>query len=210
MRLTPSRPVVSGKNRHNGVGRAGARTRVLNLLCFGNSKLFFSSHLHESFPRHVPVAVHVSYHERPAPHMRALLARYRRGESGAMTPLLIERISGAQKKLCSAPRRFSPSAGSEKLVGFVVENGPWEWSGTPPFTFKAQGELQTPWGPGRWGPLGDDMLFADFVGSRHNLQFDLRDMSRFTSSRCGDGEPVVGKLQGGSRSRSRSRRGRTF
>ena len=41
----------------------------------------------------------------------------------------------------SEARRFSPSAGSEKLVGFVVENGPWEWSGTPPFTFKAQGEL---------------------------------------------------------------------
>ena len=61
--------------------------------------------------------------------------------------------------------------------------------------FKAQGELQTPWGKGRWGPLGDDALFADFVGSRHNLQFDLRDMGRFTSSRCGDGEPVVGKLQ---------------
>ena len=54
-------------------------------------------------------------------------------------------------------------------------------------------------GAGRWGPLGGDgdQLFADFVGSRHNLQFDLRGApGRFTSSRCGDGEPVVGKLKG--------------
>jgi hypothetical protein len=35
------------------------------------------------------------------------------------------------------------------------EHGPWEWSGTPPFRFKAGGVLDTPWGAGRWGPLGD-------------------------------------------------------
>ena len=29
--------------------------------------------------------------------------------------------------------------------------------------------LDTPWGAGRWGALGDgdDLLFADFVGNRH-------------------------------------------
>ena len=65
--------------------------------------------------------------------------------------------------------------------------------------------LDTPWGAGRWGPLGDgdELLFADFVGSRHNLRFDPEHMGRFTSSRCGDGEPVVGKLvQAGSRGRA--------
>ena len=65
--------------------------------------------------------------------------------------------------------------------------------------------LSTPWGAGRWGPLGGDgdMLFADFVGSRHNLQFDLRGApGRFTSSRCGDGEPVdEGKRAGDDRPR---------
>ena len=79
----------------------------------------------------------------------------------------------------------------------MIESGPWEWSGVPPFVFQAGGVLSTPWGAGRWGPLGTDgdQLFADFVGSRHNLHFDLRAApGRFTSSRCGDGEPVVGKL----------------
>ena len=71
---------------HNGVRRAGARARVMNVLCFGNSKLFFAAHLHEAYPSHVPAAVHVSYHEKPAAYMRALLARYRRGERGALQP----------------------------------------------------------------------------------------------------------------------------
>ena len=239
---------------HNGVRRAGARTRVMNVLCFGNSKLFFTAHLHEALPTHVPVAVHgaracsrvhligtrplrvstcsegrgvcryragrpvrmhtlhipktaacpvcaVSYHERPASYMRALVARYRRGERGAMQPLLTERISRAERELCAAPRSFGARAGSARLVGYVQAHGPWEWSGTPGLSFKAGGVLQTPWGAGRWGPLGDgdDRLFADFVGSRHNLRFEPQDMGRFTSSRCGDGEPVVGKLVSQSR-----------
>ena len=190
---------------HNGVRRAGARTRVMNVLCFGNSKLFFAAHLHESYPSHVPAAVHVSYHEKPAVYMRALVARYRRGERGAMQPLLTERISKEERALCAGPRTFGARAGSARLVAFVQEHGPWEWSGTPPFRFKAGGVLDTPWGAGRWGALGDgdDLLFADFVGSRHNLRFDPQQMGRFTSSRCGDGEPVVGKLvHAGSRGRA--------
>lgn len=56
-----------------------------------------------------------------------------------------------------------------------------------------------PWGPGRWGPLPgtDNALFADFVGSKHNIRFDLADPSQFTSARCGDGEPVLGRLASG-------------
>ena len=65
-----------------------------------------------------------------------------------------------------------------------------------PLHFKPDGTLQTPWGLGSWGRLSgaDNALFADFVGNRHNLRFDLADMSRFTSARCGDAEPVIGKL----------------
>ena len=60
-------------------------------------------------------------------------------------------------------------------------------------TFKAGGELSTPWGGGRWGVLRGERLFADFVGSRHNLKFERE--GQFLSSRCGDGDPVVGRLQ---------------
>ena len=95
----------------------------------------------------------------------------------------------------------APRAGSEKLVAFVQQHSPWEWSGVSGLVFGANGELSTPWGKGRWGPLGDggNALFADFVGSMHNLQFNPQELERFTSSRCGDGEPVIGKLAQGRR-----------
>ena len=73
-------------------------------------------------------------------------------------------------------------------------HGPWSWGGTPPLTFAPGGELRTPWGAGRWGPTeADDILYADFVGMKHQLTFDAG-FAKFTSARCGDGEPVLGKL----------------
>lgn len=183
---------------HNGVTRAGARARVMNLLCFGNSKLFFSSHLHESFPRLKPVAVHVSYHDDVEVRLDALVARYQRGDGGALAPLLIERLSKEQRMLCQLPRAFhADQASGSRWARFVQEHGPWEWSGTGPMKFKAGGELSTPWGAGRWGVLEGDFLFADFVGSRHNIKFHASREGQFVSSRCGDGDPVVGKLQRG-------------
>ena len=60
--------------------------------------------------------------------------------------------------------------------------------------FAPGGELRTPWGAGRWGPTeADDILYADFVGMKHQLTFDAG-FAKFTSARCGDGEPVLGKL----------------
>ena len=183
---------------HNGVRRSGARTRVSNILCFGNSKLFFAAHLHESLPSHVPLAVHVSYHERPAVYMHALLERYADGRTGAMTPYLTERVSKQDKAWCAATRRRASAADadSSKLVAYMISHGPWAWSGMKPLHFKPGGELQTPWGSGSWGRLSgaENALFADFVGNHHNIRFDLADMSRFTSARCGDAEPVIGRL----------------
>ena len=69
------------------------------------------------------------------------------------------------------------------------------WAGTPPMRFGAGGKLETPWGAGRWGPLDTDTLFVDFAGSQHNVEFSRPVLSRFTSSRCGDGDPVLGKLE---------------
>jgi len=178
--------------------RSGARTRVSNILCFGNSKLFFSAHLHESLPNHTPLAVHVSYHEQPTEYMQALLRRYADGQKRAMTPYLTEKVSKQDKAWCGAPRTRASAADAadSKLVAYMSTHGPWQWSGMSPLRFQAGGTLQTPWGAGSWGKLSgaDNALFADFVGNRHNLRFDLADMSRFTSARCGDAEPVIGKL----------------
>jgi len=167
----------------------------MNLLCFGNSKLYFSAHVHENYPRIAPVAVHVSFHEDPAERMQALIARFVKGDDAAMKPLLIERLSKKQRALCTLPRKFDAAAATtSKPAAYVLSHGPWAWSGTPPLRFKSNGALETPWGGGSWGVLDDTHLFADFVGSRHNIEFEPGRMGRFTSSRCGDGDPVVGSL----------------
>ncbi|KAL1519284.1 hypothetical protein AB1Y20_022813 [Prymnesium parvum] len=177
---------------HNGVTRSGARTRVMNLLCFGNSKTFFSSHVHEMFPSLVPVAVHVSYHEDVTKRIDALVARYQRGDSSALKPMLIERLSKEQRELCQLPRLFDEAAASgSEWARHVQESGTWEWSGTGPMLFEQGGRLSTPWGSGTWGVLRGNYLFADFVGSRHNLKFDSARKGQFVSSRCGDGDPVL-------------------
>ena len=43
---------------------------------------------------------------------------------------------------------------------------------------------------GKGGIVGE----ATTAGPYLNLRFDLADMGQFTSARCGDGEPVIGKL----------------
>ena len=48
--------------------------------------------------------------------------------------------------------------------------------------FAPGGELRTPWGAGRWGPTeADDILYADFVGMKHQLTFDAG-FAKFTSA----------------------------
>ena len=79
----------------------------------------------------------------------------------------------AAEALCAAPRRPPLESGGSPLVAYVQAHGPWSWGGTPPLTFAPGGELRTPWGAGRWGPTeADDILYADFVGMKHQL--DLR------------------------------------
>lgn len=132
---------------HNAAHRSGARTRVSNILCFGSSKLFFSAHLHERFPSHVPIAIHVSHHQHPDAPMRALLARYggRGKDASVLTPFLIERVSQQDKAWCAAQRTYRSSSadGSAKLVAYVTSHGPWAWSGMTPFRFQPAGELST-------------------------------------------------------------------
>ena len=60
--------------------------------------------------------------------------------------------------------------------------------------FRAQGELKTPWGHGKWGVLIDKpgVAFADFGGAMHEITFERWPV--FISTRCGDGEVVRGSM----------------
>jgi hypothetical protein len=74
----------------------------------------------------------------------------------------------------------------------------WAWGGTPGFKFLPGGELQTPWGEGKWGTVEGGpaaSVEAEFVGSRHHLTFMEyygEPFSVFRSVRCGDGDVVTG------------------
>ena len=73
----------------------------------------------------------------------------------------------------------------------VVRDSPWAWGGVTDLVFHADGSLDTPWGKGTWGglPGTDEHVFADFVGSKHNLRVLPRGLG--VSTRCGDSNIVL-------------------
>ena len=59
-------------------------------------------------------------------------------------------------------------------------------------TFKPGGVLETPWGQGRWGLHAgqeESAIYADFVGSKHNVRMLPSGMG--VSTRCGDNNVVL-------------------
>ena len=76
----------------------------------------------------------------------------------------------------------------------------WSWgarSNAIGFVMQPEGALlQTPWGHGTWTvvPSRDDVLLAEFAQQRHMLRFEPREApTRFTSTRCSDGDLVKGE-----------------
>ena len=81
----------------------------------------------------------------------------------------------------------------------------WSWgarSNPIGFARSADGALlQTPWGHGTWTvvPSRDDVLLAEFAQQRHMLRFEPKGApTRFTSTRCSDGDLVSGEDIGAS------------
>ena len=75
------------------------------------------------------------------------------------------------------------------------------WGGVKGLHFKQDGVLETPWGMGKWGALPDQgsrVMFADFGGSTHELDFNA--FPAFTSTRCSDGAVVRGHVELGASS----------
>ena len=102
---------------------------------------------------------------------------------------------GGQPSDRAADDAASPSAALAHKV-MAVRDG--QWGGVQGLRFEAHGALVTPWGKGSWGALPGKpmMLFADFGGAQHELEFE--DFPKFTSTRCSDGEVVRGSLLPGS------------
>ena len=83
---------------------------------------------------------------------------------------------------------------SRELARRVAKARRARWAGVKGLEFRAGGELSTPWSKGTWGVLADKpgVLFADFGGARHELDFAR--WPEFVSTRCSDGEHVKGGM----------------
>lgn len=124
-----------------------------------------------------PVAVQINYHRDALVRMKALLARYF-DEQPAELQMLPLADMGPEATPGAAPsceRDEGVAEPAEATLGAtLVEKSPYAWAGIGDMHFKGDGTLETPWGAGRWGGLGAEHprgIFADFVGSKHNVEF---------------------------------------
>ena len=96
----------------------------------------------------------------------------------------------------------APGDAPARFLREVAGSGPWFWAGSGPLSFMRGGVLITPWGEGVWGirrePRGggetesapDDVVFADFAGSQHDIRMHHPACIRMSSRRKADGDVV--------------------
>ena len=178
---------------HHNYTSVGAVLRVMNYLCFANSKVAFRQLRHN--PKITPVVVQLNYHSDFAPRMEALYTHYveRSGSSKLKDLPLADEAGAASAVRCDpassregAPRRLDTTA-----ARLLISESPYAWGGVGDMVFNADGSLQTPWGVGQWGahPDAEDHVFADFVGAKHNVK--LLPSGLGVSTRCADKNTVL-------------------
>eukprot|EP00854_Cymbomonas_tetramitiformis_P008401 gene8401-9982_t len=170
---------------------AGVSSRVMNYLCFMNSKVLFRFVREdpELYAKHRPVAVHVNYHPEKPQRMVDIIKQYWEG-----TPNAIGKWHWGQglkiNKACTerSNRRdnFDANPTAKKMAAEVKA----VWGGVKYVEFQPNGVFKTPWGVGSWGLAlsGKDKFFADFVGTQHLLE--LIEWPTFKCTRCSDGDEI--------------------
>ena len=117
---------------HNSVTRAGARARVANPLCFGNSKTLFAQHVHDSLPGGAPepVAVHGTG---LFSNVRKLAASSAAQEEAARSPLYLVDDLPAELDKNHCASVGSQLASGRQVVLTAVDRGSLEaaWGGEP-------------------------------------------------------------------------------
>ena len=181
---------------HHNYTSVGAVLRVMNYLCFANSKVLFR-HLRHAAAATRPVLVHLAYHSDVKERMEAILQKYNApNDEAPLKALPLADTSSASLDVhslkCDAASREGGAARLAAEAGRrVVDESPWAWGGVTGLVFSADGTLDTPWGKGVWGGLPDapQHVFADFAGSRHNLRMPAQGLA--VSTRCGDSGIVL-------------------
>lgn len=191
---------------------AGVSQRVMNYMCFQNTKYLFrymryDGRLYdgESGRSLRPISAHVNYHPEKPQRMVSLIAQYLNNERDA-----ISKWSWSEgmtfNKACTARPEKGKSRTSrlfelvKKRAQEMAEHGvDGTWARNSGFALNGDLTLKTPWGEGTWGAIplesaeGKDRLFIDFAGTKHMVEgakVEKGGELTMTSIRCNDGEKV--------------------
>ena len=180
---------------HHNYTSPGAILRVMNYLCFVNSKVLFRQLRHKHTLNDRPVALQINYHSDTLPRLQAAYAHYFESESTELMRLPLADAADASAAVsslsCDADRSWNhaPNADDAKLGELMRESSPWAWGGVGGFSFGGEGTLTTPWGSGSWSAR-NGLIHVDFAGSKHNVQVDSPSLTAI-STRCGDSNVVI-------------------
>uniref|UniRef100_A0A7S2NNV6 Nucleotide-diphospho-sugar transferase domain-containing protein n=1 Tax=Haptolina brevifila TaxID=156173 RepID=A0A7S2NNV6_9EUKA len=185
---------------HHEYASVGAILRVMNYLCFVNSKVMFRQLRSATFAT-APIAVQINYHSTDAPaRMSAVMERYLDLKPSTLQqlPLAEAQAGGGANAMATTDEptlscdRSGASSGSSlgpMLAASLVERSPYAWGGMGDLIFSQDGTLKTPWGTGSWGLHSPSALWADFVGAKHNVRMLPSGLG--ISTRCGDNNVVL-------------------
>ena len=184
----------------------------MNYYCNLNSKVMFRFMLddEELMAKHRPVSIHVNYHPEKLPRMEDVFERYHGAGpdvnlgNGVGKPTKRAALGGLWAwhwgvglkagKACREAARQRGAGHSPLAKRLVSAGGRARWSGIKGLKFADGGALETPWGGGTWGRLGDgkeDVLFADFIGQQHAVRLHAEGWPKLVSMRCADFENVT-------------------
>ena len=187
---------------------SGVSQRVMNYMCFMNSKYFFRFMRFDTdlYPTHRPASVHVNYHPEKPDRMVSIIEQYWKGEKDAIDVWNWGEGRKGTKECAKRPsdeevlKIIANSPIAQALVS-KSKLQPGRWGGSQGLKLRADGTLTTPWNEGKWGLLPSaavkETIFMDFGGAYHVLTLAKGDSSAgvneaymFKSRRCTDNNEV--------------------
>jgi len=185
--------------------------RVMNYLCFLNTKTFFKYMRHDEQlvdrSLFVPVSAHVNYHPEKEARMVTLRKFYEKGDvqglrywnggEGPNTGTCRGKVGVSSTKMA---RLGASEASSHKLAAAIIAaDETWLWRGRGPYRFQKDGTFTSPLGNlGSWGTVPSqwrkDSLNVQFDGETYLLMF-LSEKWAFVALRCSDEDVSYGVVQ---------------